>query len=153
NWSAGVPTDIAGFNSASPLSISLSSNLALNEFLFNSGAAAYTITVPLLNQITFNGAGIVNNSGNTQTLTNLGVVNFNNSASAGNVTLNNNGANIEFNTSSTAGSAMIINNTGFSQFADSATAGTATIINNATVNTAGRVIFTNIASAQNATIV
>jgi len=125
---------------------------------FDSRANAFTINTNG-NQLAINGAGIVNNSGKTQTITNNGAFAvpsaspvpagstiFSNSSTAGNATIANNGAAIsgaggvtEFTQTSTAGNAAITNNGatanatngGFTGFLNSSTAGNATITNNA----------------------
>ena len=76
NWTpATVPdgaTDIATFGSTTQpaITISDSSDLltVLNGITFNPGASAYILTVPATGQdLTFQGRGVVNNSGRTQT--------------------------------------------------------------------------------------
>ena len=150
NWDSGVPTDVAGFNSASPTSINLSAGASLNSFTFNSGASAYTINANSQN-MSINGAGIVNNSNNTQTFTTTGgQIAFTNSASAGNAVFNaSNIGSLDFFNSSSAGSATINLNRGEIQFNQTSSAGTATI----TVTNSGSVAFTGTSDASNAAII
>jgi hypothetical protein len=129
--------------------------------VFDAGASAYTITVtPVVgadSTISFEGAGIVNNSGMTQNLVgaNSGQevadsaqIYFENSASAGaNVVISNQGSASDvpygaftaFWDSSTAATATIINEGatvsgtiygGFTNLSDYSSAGSATFINN-----------------------
>ncbi|MGB8170437.1 MAG: hypothetical protein WCF18_23240, partial [Chthoniobacteraceae bacterium] len=76
----------------------------------------------------FNGAGISNASSNVQVIASSGVVNFNNSSSAGvsTITLSNSGA-VNFNNTSTAGGANLSINSGQISFAGNSTAATSTI--------------------------
>src|SRR5439155_15958562 len=66
NWDAGVPKDIAGFNTAGPPSLTLSTNTALNGFTFNNGASAYTILIGT-STLSINGPGINNRSNSPET--------------------------------------------------------------------------------------
>src|SRR5580692_6146373 len=74
NWTpATVPTGIASFGTSNTTGISTSASTTLGGLTFNAGASAYTFT--LGSDLTFSGAGIVNNSSNTQTL-NIGGQSF-----------------------------------------------------------------------------
>src|ERR1035437_388481 len=147
NWDAGIPNDVAGFNSASPTSISLSLNISLNSLTFNPGASAYTLNVQGIGPLILNGAGIVNNSSNIQTIKNLGAnidgTVFHNSATAGNANIIADlGGSVTFTDSSSAGNATITNNQtslfcancfGGTRFNNNSTAGNSTIANNSNV--------------------
>ncbi len=71
NWTNGaVPNDIATFtNNPAPVSVQIRSATSLNQVLFDFTAPAYTIHIPGgdFSSLILNGAGIVNNSGLTQT--------------------------------------------------------------------------------------
>lgn len=86
--------------------------VTLDTLQFNAGATVYTITNSGAGNFTLAGAGIVNNSSNTQIFTNSSILNFQNNASAGsNVTLTNNtGGTINFQGNSTANNTNIVNN-------------------------------------------
>ena len=99
NWTpATVPdgaTDIARFGTTSQPAITISDSsdflTVLNGITFNPGASAYILTVPATGQdLTFQGRGVVNNSGNTQTfvingLSNSTVVTFQDATAGSNV--------------------------------------------------------------------
>ncbi len=125
NWDHGAPNDIAGFNAAKPTTIGFSDNTLLNGFTFNRGAAPYTFVFGNPNfLLSFNGPGIVNNSGQKQTIiNNYGSVIFNNSSRAGNVTITRDYQgyipNLIFNDASSADSATINNNYGTVSFNNS----------------------------------
>ena len=144
DWNGNtVPTGTATFNTSQVNNITMSGGgTTIGEFLFNSGASAFTFSGQT--GVLFNGAGIVNNSNNTQTYNN-GVANilfFSNTASAGNspsVNITNQGT-IQFNMQSTGGSATITNgsgtNSGTITFSGTSTGGNAAFTN----NTAGSTI-------------
>lgn len=153
NWSpATVPTGIATFGTSNTTALSTSASTTLGGFTFNSGASTYTLT--LGNDLTLTGAGIVNNSGSTQTFDFGGqAVTFSNSATAGpsSIVINTTaGGQINFNDSSSAGSARInVSGTGATlSFDDSSTAGSATV----TVSSGGFMCFCNDATAGTASI-
>jgi len=149
NWSAGVPTDNAIFNSAAPTTVGVSASANLTEFTFNAGAASYnfslpnavTLTVqPVANSMSTN-SGIFNNSTASQTFDVLGggALTFQGSSSAGNAVLHNAGT-LTFGTTfngvgiagATAGSASIVN-TGTLIFSGASDGGNASIINEGTM--------------------
>jgi autotransporter-associated beta strand protein len=161
NWTpAMVPNGssaIATFGTSSITNLSISTNIEVNNIVFNSGASAFNITVKPTNTswiLTISGIGITNNSGITQSFTtgtnsalDFGVISFTNSATAGSsttftnnggVTGNGNGGTTAFYNTSTAGSGTFINNGGTvfagiggdTQFQDTSTAGSATLIVN-----------------------
>jgi len=134
NWSAGIPMDVATFNTAMPLSLSLSAPISLNAIVFNQGAAAYTIRTPLglTNSITINGQGILNNSSNTQSLVIRSSITFNNSATVAHTAISLDDGFVLFNSSSTAGTANFSNVSGDIAniiFANNSSAGNSIIIN------------------------
>ncbi|POR53195.1 outer membrane autotransporter protein [Bosea psychrotolerans] len=148
NWTpATVPIGTAFFDATSQSAITIGADATLGGFTFNASAPAYTITIDPAASVTFTGAGIVNNSGQAQTLVNRSFLTFTNNSAAGNATIINNGtvqvlgsstadnatitnnSNLQFSDSSTAGSARITNNNSL-QFFNSSTAGTAAIVTN-----------------------
>src|ERR1041384_2927389 len=64
NWTpATVPngaSDIATFAISSKTSVALSDNTLVNGIVFDPGASAFTITVPLDSYLEFDGVGITN---------------------------------------------------------------------------------------------
>lgn len=152
NWSpATVPTRIATFGTSSTTAISTSTSTSVGGFTFNAGASAYTVT--LGSDLTFTGAGIVNNSGVTQTL-NVGAqtITFSNSSTAGSSFAlgASGGGTVNFFDNSTAGSATI-NASGSGttlNFDDSASAGNSTV----TVTGGAFMCFCNSATAGSSTI-
>jgi fibronectin-binding autotransporter adhesin len=153
NWSGGsVPTGIASFGTSNTAGISTSTSTTLGGFTYNVGASAYTIS--LGSDLTFTGAGIVNNSSGTQTIT-VGsqTITFNNSATAGSssVSLNaSGGGQINFNDSSSAGGSHIaVDGSGTSlTFEDNSTAGSSTV----TVSNSAFMCFCSNATAGSAAI-
>lgn len=156
NWSTNtVPSGTGFFDTSTVLGITNSGNTSLGGITFNAGASSYTITntATFPNALTFTGAGIVNNSGVTQTFINQGQLDFRGSSSAGNAFITNtNNANVElaFYDTATAGNATITNNRDL-VFVGSSTAGNATITNNANTyfyfsSTAGNAQVTNTAT-------
>ncbi len=152
NWSpATIPngtSDTATFASSNTTGVSLSAETVVDSILFNSGASAFTVTVPV-SQLGLKGAGITNNSGTMQNfvINPTGVVRFFDSATAGSVTTftisggvrsGAFGGIIEFSNASTASSATFINvgatvnNAlgGVTEFEQTAAAGNATLIAN-----------------------
>jgi hypothetical protein len=57
------PTNTATFDVSNITSVSLSADTQVNSVVFDSGASAYTITVPSSLSLTISGTGITNNSG------------------------------------------------------------------------------------------
>ncbi len=70
NWDSGVPTDDAGFQTSAPTAISYSvvGLVTLNSMTFNPGASAYTLMLDGSGTLWLKGAGLLNNSGQTQTI-------------------------------------------------------------------------------------
>lgn len=169
NWSTSPvapvdPGDTATFNTSTVTSLTLLGNATVESITFNPGASAFTIDTNL-NALTIQGAGIVNNSANAQTITNgggpavnaRGVTVFVNNASAGRATITNNGNAASgsdhggitrfFGTSNAAnatitdnGSAVAGGNGGFTQFLNSSSAGAATITNNANCSASASIL-------------
>ena len=168
NWTPNtVPGGTAFFGTSNQNNISFSVSTTIGGWTFNSGASAYSLTNS--GQILdFSGAGIVINGGSAA-ISNLGLLNFNNSSTAGGTTIDNQrgtitffdtstagtaaitntfGAALTFNAASTAGGAVITNSNGTVDFNNSATAGSSTITNNVVVrfsntSTAGSSVITN----------
>src|SRR3954452_9048444 len=132
NWTpATVPSGIASFGASNTTSLTLSTGTTVDTFQFNSGAPAYTFD---LNGhfLEFTGSGILNNSSNAPTINALGLLQFDNTATAGNAIINNTPGSTSFTGFSTAGTATITNSGGgLLSFTDSSTAGSATITTNA----------------------
>ena len=128
NWSAmGVPNgpaDIATFGLSSITSVFLSANTEVDSIVFSPGASAYTITASPTRALTVKGAGIVNNSGSSQSLVagvdgsgRWGLVRFTHNAavgssttlvSSGSMVRNVEGAVIEFRDASSAGAGTLV---------------------------------------------
>src|SRR6185295_14412456 len=124
NWNPRtVPngtSDIATFSTTSQPSISLSAPVDVSEINFVAGANPFTITVPHSFFLTFNGAGVTNNSAQAQAFALLAddplgaaSVGFLNSATAGALTSfslagsaidGNQGSYLQFYSASNAGS-------------------------------------------------
>jgi autotransporter-associated beta strand protein len=137
NWNPStVPTGTATFGTSNTTSLTFSAvSESVGALQFNAGASAYTFALTA-NQLTVNGAGIVNNSSNAPTFSLDGsnpvtqsMLNFRNAATAGNANINaTNAAFIQFfNTSSAASATFTLTTAGTLLFNDSSTAGSATI--------------------------
>jgi uncharacterized protein with beta-barrel porin domain len=151
NWSSNVAPNGTGTftNNGALTSVQANGVVNLGAIVFTAApnnAPAYTINVNDVFIVT--GAGVSNNSTNTQTLNLASISLFENSASASAgtaaVTYVNTSNMLFFNTS-TAGTAIVTNNSDL-EFNDSSNAGTAQITNNAVLS------FNNNASASGATI-
>lgn len=182
NWSpATVPssfTDIATFGTSSITTVtSTSASQFVGSIVFNSGASAFTIVSSPNADLTFRGAGIVNNSGITQNFvtdvsginTLIGRIDFENAASAGsNTAITNYASGIEgggstaFLDNSTAGNSVITNNGGtvsgvgggITGFFENSTAGTATLIANGGTNggIGGKILFRELSTGGTAQV-
>jgi autotransporter-associated beta strand protein len=123
NWVDGSVAHFLGSNGGTA---TLGSNITAAGIYFDPGANAFTIDTNL-NTLSIEGAGIVNNSGKTQTIINNGgtvsgapggSTAFHNVSTAGGATITNNGSAVKgaaggvtiFSLSSTAGNATIITN-------------------------------------------
>ncbi len=172
NWgpTPTVPDGTATFSTSADTNIASSGFVNIGSVIFTAApnAPAYTITTSDIFLV--NGAGISNNSTNTQTFNVGSSMIFQNSSTASGgtkaVTYNVVGGAIAFNDTSTAGTAIITNG-GDVEFNGSSSAGSATITNNATLNfnetssagsasitnnAAGFLSFTSTTSASTATI-
>ena len=151
NWTpATVPTGgTAFFNVSSTTALSFSTDATVGGWTFKAGASAYTFAND--QTIAFFGVGIVI-IGGSATIINNSHLNFNNSSTAGNATINNaNFGTMNFNNSSTAGSATITNNNNVF-FENTSTAENATITNDHNIffsgnSTAGNAAITNTSGA------
>src|ERR1700730_15312078 len=115
--------DTATFDSSNTTGVSISANTEVNGITFTATATnPYTITASPGFTLTIGGVGITNNSGTAQNFViagNGGQIVFNNSATAGSMTVfTNNGGSV-----SGAGG-------GLTQFFNAATAGNGTFTNN-----------------------
>lgn len=155
NWSSNpsVPDGTATFTNTGANAITnFGGIVTIGTLQFTNTAQAYSFT--LNNPFIINAAGIINNSGNTQSfeVTSGNNLVFQNSSTAsggtGAVTITNDaGGTVNFIQNSTAGTASLINN-GFVTFEDSSSAGSANITNNPN----GQIDFFTSASAGTATI-
>src|SRR5712691_5788979 len=71
NWTPNTvpnaPADVATFAASNQTAISLSANTIVDSIVFNPGASAFTISaISPASRLTFDGVGIVNNSGVVQ---------------------------------------------------------------------------------------
>src|SRR4051794_5202117 len=135
NWTPTAaptgPSGTASFGTSGTTSLTFSTGTTVDTFQFNPGASAYTFN---LNGhfLEFTGAGIINNSSNSPTIDALGLLQFDNTATAGNAIINNTPGSTSFTGFSTAATATITNSGGgLLSFTDSSTAGSATITTNA----------------------
>src|SRR5271165_1897812 len=172
-WTDG---SVAHFQGSFGGTATLGSNISAAGINFDVGANAFAISTNG-NTLTIQGVGIVNNSGQTQTITNNGAGGsgtfFLGTSTAGNAAITNNGPAVNgatggrtvFNDTSTAGNATITNNggtggvtggvTGETFFSGTSTAGNAAITNNGgTVSglAGGEMQFLNTSTAGNAAI-
>lgn len=111
NWSSGVPVDVAVFNTATPLQITINGlPSAIDTLQFNNGGSAYILDFS--SDFSLNAGGIINNSGVTQTVNILaGSFTFANSASASDALITNAlAANLYFSQDAQASMATISNN-------------------------------------------
>lgn len=152
NWDATVPDGTiarAEFGPSGRTSVSVDAEIDLGQMHFTADAASYTVDVEQYGgRLNLWRAGIINDSGATQTINNRNAVAFWSSATAGDVTINNiDGGMLEFYGSSSAGDAAITNSGDSSLFFnDNSSAG------NAVIQNEGSMYFTGNASAGNATI-
>jgi subtilase-type serine protease len=163
NWTpATVPTGTAFFGTSTQTSLNFSSNTTLGGFTFNADAPGYAFGVggsgPSVS-LTFNGAGIVNNSPNTpqfhvgSPVVNGYVLNFRNASTAGNAAMVAQFGRINFfDTSSAANASLTSSLSGPIVFNDSSKAGSARITAGGSVSGSGSILFRNSSSAENASI-
>ncbi|MBI3704406.1 MAG: autotransporter, partial [Rhizobiales bacterium] len=123
NWSTGTEPTGTAFFDASTITSLTTIGFSVGGWTLNAGASDYSITN---NGFTnFNGAGIAINGGSV-VLINRSFLDFNNSSTAGNATINQTSGFVRFNNNSTAGNATINQAGGFVQFSDNSTAANAT---------------------------
>jgi autotransporter-associated beta strand protein len=156
NWSPAVvpnsATMTAYFGTSDHVTPTLSgvnNSATVDGIVFNAGASAFDIQIfdvpATAGRLLFKGAGVVNNSGITQTFTttvalfNSNAIYFQNNSSAGSQTLYTINSALYFQNNSTASNAEIVVNTvnGNVVFSNTAHAGNASV----TVNSGGRAWF------------
>ena len=134
--------DTATFGTSTQTSPTLSANVTIDSITFNLGASPFTIQTNG-RVLTLLGVGIVNNSGNVQTINNnnstsggavlIGQTIFTNAATADSTVITNSGVgtSTQFFNNSTAGNATIINSGAgsFTAFTQGASGGNAALIN------------------------
>ena len=132
--------DTATFNTSTHTSPTLSANVTIDSITFNLGASPFTIQTNG-RVLTLLGVGIVNNSGNVQTINNnnstsggaVGQTIFTNAATADSTVITNSGVgtSTQFVNNSTAGNATITNSGAgsFTAFTQGASGGNAALIN------------------------
>ena len=143
--------------------INTTAYVTLGGIQFNSGASSYTLTNNS-GLFVFQGLGVVDSSGTTQSLVNDGNLVFQNSSSAGDLAVTGTGsatftgsssagsaritnqAVLEFDTNANAGSSSVSNG-GLALFLNSASAGQAHLVNS------GSASFGDTATAGNATLI
>ena len=147
------PADTATFAMSIYPAISLSEGVDVSGITFNADASAYTITIGTW-LLRVSGMGIINNSGTVQNFETVsGYIWFYNSATAGISTVFTNSGLIEFNDTSTAGNAGITNNA-YINFYNSASAGNGLIVTRggtAERQTGGSIMFNDTSTAANGT--
>src|SRR5208282_2762072 len=118
NWSplGAIPNTNSAIAIFGPVSkpplVDVDMNFNAGEVRFVTNAPAYTITVDAGQSLSLHGAGITNQSANTQRFVNNGILQINSTGTAGtNVSITNN-LTLRFTDSSKAGSAIITTNTG-----------------------------------------
>ncbi|MGI8436176.1 MAG: hypothetical protein ACR2NX_04635, partial [Chthoniobacterales bacterium] len=162
NWTPAAapngPNDTATFDASNITDLFLSQDTEVDGIVFNGGASEYFITASPAFTFTLSGAGITNDSGAMQTFVvdvdafgDAGVINFTNSATAGDMTtfLNNGGAvdgalgaQTNFFNSSSAGAGFFLTvggsvssaGGGNVQFHDNSTAASGEFTNNGAAN-------------------
>jgi outer membrane autotransporter protein len=166
NWSpATVPTGIASFGSSVTTSLVFSAaSTSIGTIQFNSGAPAYTFTIPHViaaKNLNLTGTGIVNNSANAPTFVlNIGgTINFLNSSTAANAHVQMFLGSLSFQNTSTAGNAVVTMSDsfhpGFITFKNSSSAGNAsfTLSETSGAQIPAELVFLDTSTAANATIV
>lgn len=168
NWSpATVPdglSDTATFGTSNKTAISIADAsdalTDLDGITFNSGASAYTLNLAAGNSLYFEGAGVTNNSGVTQTITvapytgSLSYIFFYNGATAGTSTSYNIGLDqytYFFNTSTAGTATFNFNGATSTSFNDSSSAANATFNLNGAESFFDNLVFNSGTTAANAT--
>ncbi|KJC34234.1 autotransporter [Bradyrhizobium sp. LTSP849] len=139
NWTSNpsVPDGTATFTNTGLNSVTSSGVVDLGSVIFTAAPNAQAYTITTNDIFLVHGAGISNNSTNTQTFTVGASMIFQNSSTASGgtkaVTYNVVGGSMTFGDTSTAGTAIITNG-GDVEFNGSSSAASAAITNNATLN-------------------
>ena len=183
NWTPATvpngPGDIATFDVSNITKVSVSADIEVDSILFDPGASALTVSLPVEATLNLSGAGLTNNSATMQNFVTgptadgepSATVQFSFHASAGSlVSVTNNGGmdggdggRTNFLHNATAGSATFINNgstfdasSGWTQFFDQSSAGEGTFIVNGSGSDfghGGRTLFMDSATAGNGTFI
>ena len=166
NWTpATVPngsTDVATFEDSNIADISTSDYVFIGSIVFNPGASSYSIIA----ETTMQGAGVINNSGVTQTfVSGAQDIRFSGNSTAGNnvVYINNGeqpaGYGTIFGGTANAGTATFINkgdssgvSSAYMEFRDNTSAGQSTIVNESGETEDSRVDFIDDSTASSSTI-
>jgi autotransporter-associated beta strand protein/VCBS repeat-containing protein len=129
NWAPQtVPDGTAIFAGASPTSVVFSTVTTIGTMEFDGGSYTFDLSSQSL---TIDAAGIVDNAIAAPAFNTVGLLEFDNSASAGDAIINNTPGATTFTGTSTAGSATITNSGGgLLSFTDNSDAGSATITTN-----------------------
>ncbi|MGH8093276.1 MAG: autotransporter-associated beta strand repeat-containing protein [Chthoniobacterales bacterium] len=163
NWTPNIvpngPEDIATFDVSSVTRALITRDIEVNSIVFNPGASAYTLEfgrTPIT--LTLSGAGVVNNSAQTQAFLQrrYHTLAFTNSATAGSNTVFTLGGMVSFHGASSAGQATFRNIWGVIQFYDNSTAAFATFVNGGfdqPVRTLDEIYFNDTSSAGNAVFI
>jgi autotransporter-associated beta strand protein len=170
NWTGGnVPDGTATLSTSAVTGIDSNGVISVGKIQFTATPNAPAYTINAFDLMLVNGAGVFNNSTNTQTFNttsttlfqnsstasggstpvtyfNTGAMSFLDSSSAGSAIITNNSV-LQFNTTSSAGSAQVTNKATM-DFFDGSTAASASITNAATA----ALTFNNTSNAGNATI-
>ncbi len=168
NWdNSTVPTDNAEFGVAPITSISVTADPLINSMTFDASASSYTFAI---GSIDIYGAGIINNSSSSQTLSVLqfGNLVFHNTTQTADVNLETHQGSLYFHDSSSAATAKITNfSGGVTVFHEQSTAADSIIgnqnggllifydsssANDAVINSSGAIAFDNASTVGNATI-
>lgn len=162
NWDGGTSAWVAGglaqFPNAGAAVVTIGDNLDIGTLDFNTaGSGPYTFNSTGGYTLDFTGAGIITSTANVQVVNSNGFINFNNSASAGNSTIQvSSSGEVHFLGTSSAGTAVITNsggllsfeggssaagasidNSGILEFHDTSTGGTANISNGGFLDISG----------------
>jgi outer membrane autotransporter protein len=150
NWSpATVPLGTATLDNSNVIALTISSATFIQTLHFTAAAPAYSFN--LTGDLTFQGAGIVNDSSSIRPsfTTNGRFIQFSNTSSAGNAVIaTSTGGIVDFENASTASNASITSS-GLTEFFTSSLAGTAII----TTNSGGRVEFNGASTGDHATFI
>ncbi len=164
NWTSGsVPNglnDVATFgpSSITDLLATISQAFSLAEMDFTDSAPPYTITIDIpVVATTLDGNGMVNDSGNTQTihLVDITRLSFVNNSSAGEQMryVVDSSSQLNFEDSASAGSAQFTVENGTVAFGGSSNAGEAVITNSVGDDLPGTTSFSDVSNGGNATLI